>query len=118
MINNKHEKLKNAIDSLDEFSKAAWNVSCDEEKAKSVLFNFFDALKSVGANKKAVYSNRGSYYSFVINLIPLQKALKSSKYALACHELRTLCRYEPFLQERIYNSLMILYEKYLEVETE
>lgn len=110
-----HKKLKKAIDSLDEFSEAAWDKPCDEEKAKSALLNFYSVLKTIKADKRLmISSNRGGYYSFMINTIPFMKALDRKKYALACHELRTLCRYEPILQQRIYGSLALLYKEYLE----
>lgn len=107
-------RLKKAIDSLDEFSKAALDKPCDEEKAKSVLLNFYSALGTARAEKTLFFSDRGNYYSFMINMIPFQKALDAKKYALACHELRTLCHYEPILQQRIYHSLMLLYREHLE----
>lgn len=110
-----HKKLKKAIDSLDEFSKAAFDEPCDEEKAKSALLNFYSVWKTIKADKTLIISNtRGGYYSFMIKMIPFMKALDRKKYALACHELRTLCHYEPILQQRIYCNLMLLYREYLE----
>lgn len=112
-LNNK--KLKKAIDLLDGFSKAAFDEPCDEEKAKSALLNFFSVLKTIKADKTLkVSSSRGGYYSFMRNMIPFIKALNKEKYALACHELQTLCHYEPILQQCIYCNLMFLYRKYLE----
>ncbi len=88
----------------------------DEEKAKSTLVDFFAALLKEKPDKRLKIGR--SYYSFYFNLLPLRRALSERKYALACHELLTLCAYEPYMQHRIYVCLAGIYRDYLEEHNE
>lgn len=109
----KYLKLEKFIEPCNKFSGIIWNRQCDEEKAQTVLLNFFNALQKIKPDKKLNLGLRTGYYSFLINMIPLQQAVSNNKYALACHELCTLFYNEPILQERIYYNLMLLYKTYL-----
>ncbi len=102
----KYIKLQRVIDK--------WIEHPSELAAKENLLNFFEALRHCRPDKKLNLGFRTGYYSFLINLLPLQNALVKKKYALACHELETLFACEPILQKRIYCNLWQLYEKYLE----
>lgn len=88
----------------------------DEEAAKQTLIKFFTEFKKIKPHtiRELSLGTRFYYYSFFMNMIPLQAALRAKNYSLACHELITLERSEPILQKRIYNSLLLLYRKYLE----
>lgn len=110
--NKKYIRLQKIIKQW-HFFDAALGEHCNEIEAKSELNNFFKVLQSCRPDRKLNLGFRTGYYSFLINLLPLQKALENQKYALACHELETLFAYEPILQERIYCNLWLLYEKYL-----
>lgn len=91
-----------------------WGEHSCESAAKSDLIIFFKALRHCRPDRKLNLGFRTGYYSFLINLLPLQNALVNQNYALACHELETLFAYEPILQNRIYCNLWSLYKKYLE----
>ncbi len=87
-------------------------VQHDEERAKSALVNFFNVYLNEKPDKR-LKNGRVSYYSFYLNLLPLRQALIKKQYALACHELLTLCAYEPYMQRRIYSCLEEIYRAYL-----
>lgn len=76
-----------------------------ENKAREGLMVFYKVFKSLKFNI-AEY-NRGRFHtSYLLQLIPIERALKNKQYRLACHELETLLYYEPFLQPRIYYNIV------------
>lgn len=89
-----------------------YSPRAENEKARAALVDFFVTLLKEKPDRKPKINR--SYYSFYINLLPLRQALIEKKYALACHELLTLCAYEPYMQHRIYACLAGLYRDYLE----
>lgn len=96
------------------YEGAPFGEPCDETLAMGDLLKFFDVLTQCGPdNYLNTNGSRGWYYSFLMNLIPVQRALRNKKYALACHEIQTLAAYEPILQERIYYNLLFLCDKYV-----
>lgn len=115
-IDNRKQKrrLSAVLKACEEFDSPF--VTHNEDKAKSALVDFFSVLLKEKPDKKLKISR--SYYSFYFNLLPLRRALSEKKYALACHELLTLCAYEPYMQYRIYTCLLGLYRDYLEVHNE
>lgn len=101
-----YRKLKKIILEWGDYSGAIWNKSCNEDAAQNGLKRFFNALERCSPDKKLDLGTRTGYYSFLINFIPLKRAIENKQYALACHELETLMAYEPVLQERIYYNLI------------
>lgn len=99
-------KLQKIISGWNDYSGAALGKPCDEYSAKASLKKFFITLKRCSPDKKVDLGTRTGYYSFLINFIPLKRAIENKQYALACHELETLMAYEPVLQERIYYNLI------------
>lgn len=112
---NRHWKMWSMVREWD-YAGAPWGKPCDEEAAKEDLFGFFDMMKQCRPDNYLNTGGRRGYYSFLINLLPLQQALANGKFALACHELQTLAAYEPIFQERIYYNLWLLHEKYIKKE--
>lgn len=108
------KRLSVVLKGCEEFDRL--NAPHDEEKAKSALIDFFDVLLTEKPDRKLKIGR--SYYSFYLNLMPLRQALIEKKYALACHELLTLCAYEPYMQHRIYSCLAGIYRDYLEENNE
>lgn len=97
-----------------EFISAAYGKACNEILAKEVLADFFAVLCEAAPEKELEIPSGGTYYSFLVNMMPMRNALKQKKYALACHELASLFHHEGVLQERIYYNLIDLYQKYVE----
>jgi hypothetical protein len=85
----------------------------DESAARTALMNFFGNYAKLVPDRNLKLVRYNSYFSFYINLIPLKTALEVGQYAVACRELLMLNRYELIMQERIYNGLVWLYNKYL-----
>lgn len=108
----KYLRLQKILGQWGNYSGAAFGEPCDENAARLDLILFFENLLRCRPDRKYC-SFRTGYYSFLINFIPLERALNEGKYALACHELETLFAHEPILQERIYFNLLRLYRKYL-----
>ena len=110
----KYRKIYDNAQRLEKYIGAAYKEVCDEDAARYELISFFKTFQKCGPDKRLFISGRpGGYYSFLINLMAVRNALVSGKYALACHELKTLFDYEPILQERIYYPLCSLYEDYI-----
>ena len=97
-----------------EFIPAAFGKDCNEIQAKEVLADFFAVLCEAAPEKELEIPSGATYYSFLVNMIPIRNALKQRKYALACHELASLFYHDGVLQERIYYNLIDLYQKYVE----
>lgn len=111
MKNKSIKKLQLAIEPLKVYHN--YFADYDEVKEKSVLMNFYSELKDIVPEKQVIL-RRKKYYSFYINLFLVMQALEKKKYSKACHEICTLDYYESILQMRVYNSLMLLLQKYLE----
>lgn len=111
MENKSVKKLQSAIEPLKVYHN--YFADYDELKAKSLLMNFYSELKDI-APESQVILRRKRYYSFYINLFLVMQALENKEYSKACHEICTLDYYESILQMRVYNSLMLLLQKYLE----
>ena len=84
-----------------------------EAEAKMALREFMQHFSSLKPIRNTSDNIRCSQSSYLIELIPMECALKRGAYELACHELLTLHAYEPLLEIRIYANLLRLYETYL-----
>ncbi len=107
----KYKKLYKYIKPIIEYNHSN---NKNEDAAKKLLYEFFKHLEKIKPSKELNLSRIYSYYSFFINLIPLRQELIKNNYSDACHELITLYEYEPILQNRIYQSLLLLNKEYLE----
>ena len=89
------------------------NAAMSEAEAKRLLTAFMQEFRKLCPDKNYYIGNRESDSSYLINLIPIEEALRKHEYALACHELLTLDAYEPILQTRIRSNLIALYKSFL-----
>lgn len=106
-----YRKLDQIIEPLEKFDN--YYGVYDEDEAKWTLIEFFQKLQKIKPSKDFFVGERGEYYLSFVNILLMRDALSKGKYAWGCHELLTLIFYEPILQKRIYNSLMLLYQQYL-----
>lgn len=74
---------------LDDFSYE--DDGSNNDAAKSALKAFYENFSNEQPNRR--YSERFSHMLYLINLVPIYKALKENKLSQACHELRTILHY-------------------------
>ncbi len=111
------KRIYNALAPLnkyDDYWLAEKSDKENNEATKKELIEFFRIYSQCKPEKEVKITSTYSYYSFYTNFMLMRKAVIEEKYAVACHELLTICAFDSILQRRIYICLMGLYHDYLE----
>ena len=108
---SRQEKLNFIIAELQEFDLySSENNNVEAEKA---VIEFFEKFMQIEPDENLHLGARKNYFSYMIQMLCLKKALEHKNYQAFCHELLTIHHYEQILQKRIYYNLIYLYNAYL-----